>query len=138
MCLVFNAREQTRDVDAIFRPKAKVYELAKQVAEEQGLPSDWLNDAAKGYINNKLERIQVLNLSHLKIFAPSARYMLAMKCLAFRIGTSDENDIEFLIRHLKLTKVEEVLNIVGMYYETQLIQPKTQFMIEEIIELLEK
>lgn len=133
MCLVFNAREQTKDVDAIFHPKTKVYKLAKEVAEELNLPDDWLNDSAKAYINNKFEQVEVLNLSHLKIFSPSAKYMLAMKCMAARIGTSDENDIEFLIKYLQLTKVDEVMNIVTSFYDPKLIQPKTQFIIEEII-----
>jgi len=136
MCLVFNAREQTKDVDAIFQPKTKVYELAGRVAEDLGLPEDWLNDSAKGYVNSKLDQVEVLNLSHLKIFAPSARYMLAMKCLAARIGTHDESDIEFLIKYLKLTKTKDVLDIVGAYYDAKLIQPKTQFMVEEIVENL--
>jgi hypothetical protein len=134
MCLVFNAREQTKDVDAIFHPKAKVYELAKRVAKDQGLPEDWLNDSAKAYINSKIEQVEVLNLSHLKIFAPSAKYMLAMKCLAARVGTKDEGDIEFLIKHLRLTKVQDVMDIVASFYDLKLIQPKTQYMIEEIIE----
>ncbi len=136
MCLVFNAREQTKDVDAIFQPKTKVYELAVRVAEDLGLPDDWLNDSAKGYVNSKLEQVEVLNLSHLKIFAPSAKYMLAMKCLAARIGTHDENDIEFLIKYLKLKKARDVLDVVGTYYDAKLMQPKTQFMIEEITESL--
>jgi hypothetical protein len=136
MCLVFNAREQTKDVDAIFRPKAKVYELAGRVAEDLGLPDDWLNDSAKRYVNSKLDQVEVLNLSHLKIFAPSAKYMLAMKCLAARIGSHDESDIEFLIKYLKLTKAKDVLDIVGTYYDAKLIQPKTQFMVEEIVESL--
>lgn len=134
MCLVFNARDQTKDVDAIFHPKAKVYELAKRVAKEQGLPEDWLNDSAKAYINHKIEQVEVLNLSHLKIFAPSAKYMLAMKCLAARVGTKDEGDIEFLIKHLRLKKASDVMNIVASFYDIKLIQAKTQFMIEEIIE----
>jgi hypothetical protein len=134
MCLVFNTRKQTKDVDAIFHPKARVYKFAKQVAEERGLSDDWLNDSAKGYINNKIEQVEILNFSHLKIFAPSTKYMLAMKCLAARIGTSDESDIEFLIRYLRLTKVQEVLNIVGPFYDSKMIQLKTRFMIEEIIE----
>lgn len=134
MCLVFNAREQTKDVDAIFHPKTKVYELAKRVANEQGLPEDWLNDSAKAYINSKMEQMEVLNMSHLKIFAPSAKYMLAMKCLAARVGTKDEGDIEFLIKHLRLTKVQDVLNIITSFYDAKLIQPKTQYIIEEIIE----
>jgi hypothetical protein len=138
MCLVFNAREQTKDVDAIFHPKAKMYQLAKLVAEELGLPEDWLNDSAKAYVNKKLEKIEILNLSNLKIFAPSAKYMLAMKCLASRVGTKDESDIEFLIKHLKLKKAQEVISIVSKYYDEKLIQPKTQYMIEEIIELNSK
>jgi hypothetical protein len=134
MCLVFNARDQTKDVDAIFHPKTKVYALAKQVAKAQGLPEDWLNDSAKAYINSKIEQVEVLNMSHLKIFAPSAKYMLAMKCLAARVGTKDEGDIEFLIRHLHLKKVQDVIEIVASFYDAKLIQPKTQYMIEEILE----
>lgn len=138
MCLVFNAREQTKDVDAIFHPKSKVYKLAKLVAKDQGLPEDWLNDSAKAYVNSKVEQVEVLNLSHLKIFAPSAKYMLAMKCLASRVGTKDEDDIEFLIKYLRLKKVDDVMSIVASFYEAKLIQPKTQYMIEEIIENLKK
>lgn len=136
MCLVFNAREQTKDVDAIFHPKTKVYDLAKKVAKQQNLPPDWLNDSAKGYINEKIEQVEILNMSNLKIFAPSAKYMLAMKCLASRIGTKDEDDIEFLIKHLKLRSVEDVISILTSFYDPKLIQPKTQYMIEEIIEML--
>lgn len=133
MCLAFNAREQTKDVDAIFHPKSLVYKFALEVAKELGLPDDWLNDSAKGYINDNIEQVQVLNLTNLKIFAPSARYMLAMKCLAARVGTKDEGDIEFLIKHLRLKKPQEVLDIVSSFFDIKLIQPKTQFMIEEIL-----
>jgi hypothetical protein len=52
---------------------------------------------------------------------PVPEYLLAMKCMAARVGgTSDEPsdvvDIVFLIRHLKLKSASEVLNIVGQYY----------------------
>lgn len=136
MCLVFNAREQTKDVDAIFHPKAKVYGFAKKVALEQNLPQDWLNDSAKAYVNAQIEQTEFINMSNLKIFTPSARYMLAMKCLASRVGTKDEADIEFLIKYLKLTSVHDVLSILTSFYDPKLIQPKTQYMIEEIIEML--
>ncbi len=52
MVLRFGARLSTRDVDAviIFPPEAKIVrELARQVAEENDWPEDWLNDGAKGY-----------------------------------------------------------------------------------------
>ncbi len=44
MVLVFDARTATRDVDAIFRPKAEIMDAAHVVAEQLVLPSDWLND----------------------------------------------------------------------------------------------
>ena len=37
MCLVFKARESTRDVDALFEPKTKIRPLAKKVGVEFGV-----------------------------------------------------------------------------------------------------
>lgn len=132
MCLVFNARNQTKDVDALFHPKSKVYSLAKIIATEQRLPKDWLNDSAKLYVNPQLVKDEFLSLSNLKIYTPSAKYMLAMKCLASRVGTKDEDDIVFLIKYLKLRKPKDVFSIVISFYDEKYIQPKTKFLIEEI------
>jgi 1,4-dihydroxy-2-naphthoyl-CoA synthase len=38
MILAYQAREATRDVDALFEPREKVHQAAIQVAEELGLP----------------------------------------------------------------------------------------------------
>jgi hypothetical protein len=45
IALAFDERRATRDVDAVFEPKAVVYEAAATVAEEAGLSPGWLNDA---------------------------------------------------------------------------------------------
>ena len=53
MVLGYQARQSTRDVDAvILAPKEArlVRALAKHVAEEHDWPEDWLNDGAKGYL----------------------------------------------------------------------------------------
>ena len=50
------------------------------------------------------------------------------------VWTKDEDAIEFLIKYLRLTKVQDVVNIVASFYDVKLIQLKTQYMIEEIIE----
>jgi hypothetical protein len=53
MVLVYEARESTRDVDAIIlapREASVVRELAQTIADERGWPDDWLNDGAKGFL----------------------------------------------------------------------------------------
>jgi hypothetical protein len=133
MCLVFHARAATRDVDAIFRPTQLVRKLAAEVGEAHGLPPDWLNDAAKGFIQGNFRQQDVLNLSHLRVWAPEPRYMLAMKCMSARWDSSDRDDVVFLIRHQKLATAAEVFAIIEHYYPRKQIPAKTQFFLEEIM-----
>lgn len=133
MCLVFQARESTRDVDGIFEPVAALREAAKTVAAKHGLPEGWLNDAAKGYFHADPPREPVLQLPNLRVWAPRADYMLAMKCVAARFDTHDKDDVAFLIRHLELTKPEDVFAVIEKYYPSRLIPPKTRFLVEELL-----
>jgi hypothetical protein len=134
MCLVYNARASTRDIDAIFEPSRIIRDLAKKIAEEEGLSEDWINDAAKGYVLSNFLHEEVLNLSHLRVWAPEAKYMLAMKCISARIDTNDGADIRFLIKHLSLNEPSQVFEIIADYYPNNRIEPKTQFFIEELFE----
>lgn len=134
MCLVFNARAATRDIDAIFEPTKVVRKLAKELSEEEGLNSDWLNDGAKAYIQGNFDRQDVLNLTHLRVWAPPADYMLAMKCISARWDTNDRDDVVFLIKTLKLKNPKRVFDLIEKYYPKNRVPPKTQFLIEEIFE----
>ena len=86
MCLVFDARPSTQDIDGFFRPATQCRNAAEKVARLNHLESDWLNDAVKGFLSNKGTFNPYLSLSHLQIYQPSPEYLLAMKCLAMRIG----------------------------------------------------
>lgn len=134
MCLVFHARKATRDIDAIFKPTKLVRKLVKQIAEEEDLPEDWLNDAAKGFLQGNFERQEVLSLSNLRVWAPEARYMLAMKCMSARWDTSDREDVLFLIKFLKLKRAKEVFSVLENFYPKKQIPSKTQFFVEEIFD----
>jgi len=139
MVLVFNARLSTRDVDAIFMPGTLIRELAAKVAEERGLSPTWLNDGVKGFQSSAPEITQdsVPQFSHLRVYRPSANYLLAMKCMASRAGdletSGDKNDIIVLIKHLGLRTSEEVLENLTRFFPPERILPKTQFMIHEVI-----
>lgn len=134
MCLVFEARRATKDVDAIFHPTKEIRDAARAVARRRKLPDDWLNDAAKGFFLREPPRDQVLELSNLRVWAPRADYMLAMKAVSARFDSSDADDVRFLIRWLGLKGASETLTIIERYYPRHRIPARTHFFIEEIFD----
>jgi hypothetical protein len=134
MCLVFNARESTKDVDAIFEPTREIREASKSVAAKLGVPEDWLNDAAKGYFLSQPPVHDVVELSHLRVWAPQADYMLAMKCHSARFDSHDIDDVRFLLKHLGIQSAEEACRIVEQYVPRNVIPAKTRFLLEELLE----
>jgi hypothetical protein len=133
MCLAFNARRATKDVDAVFEPVRYIRKAAGRVAERHGLEKDWLNHAVRMFLVPH-ERHILYDLSHLKVYVPPPDYLLAMKTLAGRANTEDRNDVEFLIGRLSLQTVEQVLEIVKEYYPRKQVKPETQFLLEEIFD----
>ena len=136
MCLVYQTRQATRDIDAIFHPSHVIRKLADEIATEYHLDSDWLNDAAKGYLRDSFQKEDVLQLSNLRVWAPEPSYMLCMKCMSARWDTHDREDVISLIRHLKLKNAKQVFEIIESFYPKNKIPPKTQFFIEEVFENL--
>lgn len=141
MVLAFTARLTTKDVDALFQPAQTIRELARHIADKQNLPADWLNDGVKGYVSARHETTtgNLPQFPHLRLTMPVPEYLLAMKCMAARIGgTTDEPtdvaDIIFLTRHLKLKSASEVLDLVGQYYPASRIPIKTQYLVEGLFE----
>lgn len=136
MALAFAARPSTNDVDALFLPKETVRRLAREVAVHAGVPENWLNDAAKGFLTDRGEFSPWLELSNLRIFIPVPEYLLAMKCIAFRLGPEfrDEEDVRYLLRYLNLERAEDALAIIERYFPADRIPPKTRFALQEILD----
>jgi hypothetical protein len=141
MVLAFTARLTTKDVDALFQPAQAIRELAVRIAEERHLPANWLSDGVKGFVSARHETTSgdLPQFPHLRLTMPVPEYLLAMKCMAARIGgttdePSDVADITFLIRRLELKSPREVLDLVGHYYPANRISVKTQYLVEGLFE----
>lgn len=144
MALVYDARQSTRDVDAIMVPKSELTNAANEVAEEMGLPAAWLNDGVKGFVSAQPELTQdgLPQFSHLRLLCPTPSYLLAMKCLAARADALDHSgdraDVLVLCRHLGLKSASQVMEIVQRFYPTNLLHVKTQYFIIETLEELSR
>ncbi len=136
MCLVFNARPATKDVDSYFQPSTQIRKAAEKVAQKASVSSDWLNDGVKTYLSSKGEFAPYLELSHLRIFTANPDYLLAMKCLAMRIGEEfhDLEDIRYLLRYLNITKREQAHSLLAKYYPLDKFPQKTLYALEELLE----
>lgn len=134
MCLVFQARNSTKDVDAVFEPTREIREAATVVARDFGLAEDWLNDAAKGFFLSDPPQHEVMELPNLRVWAPAADYMLAMKCVSARFDSHDRGDVEFLVRHLELQSPAAVFEVICRYYPRERVPAKTVFFVEEILQ----
>jgi hypothetical protein len=133
MALAYSTRRVTKDIDAVFEPKSAVYTAAAKVAENLGLPEDWLNDAVKGFMPGADEHPRpVPDIHGLEVTTASPRYLLAMKLMAMRFGEDDE-DIEILLPECGVRSVQEALDLLKHIYPQQEPPPKTRFFLEQLL-----
>lgn len=135
MCLALNARDATRDVDALFKPTKIIRQAAARVAAEANVPEDWLNDAVKGYLSPHGDFDPFLELPHLRVFVARPTYLLAMKCAAMRLGEEfhDVDDVRYLLRYLNISSLSEAVDVVTQYFDESQLPPKTKLALEEIL-----
>jgi hypothetical protein len=135
MCLAYAARPSTQDVDAVFRPTRQVREAAARVAVQAGIAPDWLNDGVKGFLSERGEFSCFLELDHLRVMVAQPQYLLAMKCLALRIGAEfhDEDDIRYLLRHLGVSSYDQALAVITAFYPLERFPQKTLYALAELL-----
>jgi hypothetical protein len=133
MALAYNIRRSTRDIDAVFEPKATIYQMAARIAQHHGLDRNWLNDSVKGLLPGPDQAPQeVVELPGLRVSVASPRYLLALKVAAARVDR-DADDIRFLAEVCGLRSAREILDltedIIGRHRP---LAAKVQFLVEEM------
>jgi hypothetical protein len=131
MALAYDARRSTRDIDAVFQPHGVVLDEARAVADELGLPQWWLNEQASTYVasGGDSNAPRVFDHPGLRVSAASPEHLLAMKVLAAR--RRDADDIRFLVKHLNLTTVDEVLALCAEVFPDEEVPARARLVLED-------
>ena len=139
--LVYDSRPATKDVDALVQPSTLAGKLALQVAKEQALPEDWLNDDVKQFLAAKEEKRKLKDDEFgpgLRVSVPTAAYLLALKLRAARRPLpgydADRADIRFLVRRMKIRSVEEAEKIHDRFFPHDVISEAARAVVSEAIE----
>jgi hypothetical protein len=115
LVLLYGAREATKDVDALrIAPldSSSVRAAARRVASRVGLPEDWLNDGAKGYLHGLMPGEILFDSPSLVVRSAAPRQLLAMKLSAWR------DDVDIGDARLLLSKLEGSRDGVWVLIET--------------------
>lgn len=134
MALAYDRSRATRDLDAVFEPKAVLYDAAHRIAEREGLPADWLNDAVKGFLPGPDPAATVaLELPALRVRVASPGYLFALKAAASR-AERDADDLLLLYRLCGFADVEEALDHVERTMGAAArLTPKTSLLLRELL-----
>jgi len=135
MCLCFESRPATFDIDAIYQPTAIIDELVREIACENNIQVTWLNDICYQFLSDHGEFKLYHNFSHLKIYTAVPEYMLAMKCLSGRLYNQNEvDDIEFLLKLLSIKSVQDVNEIIKKFFPEEMMKLSVESFIKEVLE----
>lgn len=132
MALAYGRDRVTRDLDAIFEPKTLVYAEAKAMADDLGLPPDWLNHGVKGLMPDEphlAARVRYQS-DGLSVMVASPQYMFAMKATSAR-EESDTEDLLTLAGILGVTTADEAVTIVERYYRPGRLTAKMAVFLEQ-------
>lgn len=142
MLLAYDARDVTKDVDAIIHPPEVGRRLVARVAAERGLPEDWLNDNVRRFVSSMEAKSELAlpNVSRvgLHLTRPTAKYLLAMKVMANRKAlpghAGDRDDIATLLRVTKIKSVGEVERIVEKFFPDTALPDATRLTLTDLLE----
>ena len=154
LMLASNFRFSTEDVDIaeIGRPwPAWLSDVVARIAKRNAWMEDWLNDAVNTFLSTQAQPQRDLVLwgtfpraadkTGLRVFVPTARYMLALKLKALRVavfekGTHDIADVAGLLRVLEIRKPEEAIDVLREYYPNSPADAeKARFVLKHILSM---
>jgi hypothetical protein len=131
LILMANFRQSTADVDAVAlkSEQASIDRMAQEIARERGWAVDWLNDGVRTYLTPTIEGVEQQHslfrsypseeAPGLRVFVPTAHYMLAMKLHALRVDldqAKDRDDLKNLLAVCNIATPEGAMAFAAKFY----------------------
>jgi hypothetical protein len=89
----------------------------------------------KAFMSERGDFALFLELDHLRVMLAQPTYLLAMKCMAMRIGDEfhDQDDVRYLLRLLDVRSYDQAINIVTKYYPLDEFPQKTLYALTDLL-----
>ncbi len=150
LMLASRFRFATEDADIAALPDpwpGWLSETVARIAEEYGWSPDWLNDQVTFHLSALADRARDhLEFASfpadgppgLRVFVPTADYMLALKLKAMRVadpakGPAETEDIRNLLRAARVGSIDEAIALLARYFpKTAADADKQRFLLRHI------
>jgi hypothetical protein len=146
LMLASNFRVATADVDAVaLADQGFVDHAAQIVAQRHGWPPDWLNDGVRTYLSPLAETPEHHELLRgypdeakpgVRVFVPTAEYLLAMKLMAMRIdsasGQKDIADILNLLNVVGVKTKDDIITFAAAFYPEARTSGRLRLAIDQL------
>lgn len=113
MALAYDAERASHDIDGVILDGyGPLVEVVREIAQERGWPTTWLNDQAASYVPATPDTTARVVFDHptLHVLAASPEHLLAMKAMAGR--RTDFDDLVRLIEMLGAQSAPEAFAII--------------------------
>ncbi len=152
LMLASNFRVATADVDAVaLNDQSFIDQAAQSIAARHDWPPDWLNDGVRTYLSPLVDAHEHHELLRtypseaepgLRVFVPTAEYMLAMKLIAMRIDSaSGEKDLEDILNLLDVTSIaskDEIVKFAASFYPEARVSGRLALAVDQLWQAYEK
>lgn len=112
--LVFQGEPGSRRPRAIFGDVSRAKAAQGEVAEELGLSEDWVERAARSFLEDPS---RLYHGEALRVFVPPPDYVLALKCAALRFAPDSDTagDVRYLLTYSGVRTPAQGMAIVDRY-----------------------
>lgn len=127
-------RRATTDIDALLPGDLRIPEIIAEMAAEENLDENWINDAAMAYVPFETQQqwIDLYRVGGVLVRIASAELLLAMKLRADR-GFRDRPDIEGLIKICGIETIDEIDGLYGRFHHQEVIREETRQVVLKML-----